>query len=189
MIVIIHDGNRHAQLLGHGQPRQVTDMPVRQHVGRAEHVGNPVHKAVVAAPRAVPEDDGFRPVLRLDRVEFFGNGAQGLVPADSFPLALAAFAGPLHGVEQAVLVVLQVGNETSCLPAQVPLADGVIHIAPDLHGLAVFQRDEHAAAGMPAGAAIGVDDFRPGFLIVAINRRGCLHVHKSANYLASNPVY
>ena len=157
-------------------------MAVRQHVGRTEHVCDPVDEAVMAAPRAMPEDDGFRPVLRFDRVEFIGNGAQGgLVPADSFPLALAAFADPLHGVEQAVLVVLQVGNETSCLPAQVALADGVIHIAPDLHGLAVFQRNEYAAAGMAAGATIGTDDFRLGFLAVY---RGRLHVHHSVN----NPV-
>ena len=143
--------------------------------------GDPVDEAVMAAPRAMPEDNGFRPVLRFDRVEFVGNGAQGLVPAYSFPLALAALADPLHRVQQAVLVVLQISDEASRLPAQVALADGVIHIAPDLHGLAVFQRDEYAATGMAAGAAIGTDDFRLGFLAVY---RGRLHVHHSVN----NPV-
>ena len=73
-------------------------MTIGEHVGRAEHVRHPVHKTVVTAPGAVPEDDRFRPVLRLDLIEFGGDGIERLIPADPFPLAGTARASPLHGV-------------------------------------------------------------------------------------------
>ena len=63
------------------------------------------------AAGALGEDDGLGAVLLLHVHELLGDEVVRLIPGDALPLVLAAVLGiALHGIQQAVLVVRDLGN-------------------------------------------------------------------------------
>ena len=135
-----------------------------------------IKKAVVAGTRRDAHRIG--PELLGVLGELLGDLVEGLVPRDLFPLALAALAGPAHGVLGAVGVVHAVGMREALRANAVPRRLGQIaHGGAD--DLAVAHVDVQVAAAVAvaaAGAAEGLvailDDGRRLALRAASVRHG-----------------
>ena len=151
----VHDvaaGDEHGRAYARhvaGVSREREARVVRAAVG----CGQPNDGLDVAA-RASCEDDRLGAVFFLYSVELFGDELVRLIPADALPFVLltAELAGALHGMQQAVGVLQNLG-QVQAAHAQAALVERVLQVAFDLHELAVLVRvHQHAAAVVAAGS-------------------------------------
>ena len=60
VVVVIAQGDVHAQRLADGDPRQVAHVPRRKHIGRTIQIGHAIDEPVKIAARAVTKDHSLR---------------------------------------------------------------------------------------------------------------------------------
>ena len=86
--------------------------------------------------------DGFGATGVADVLETGGDGGESFVPGDAGELAGALSTGPLHGVEQALGVVLAI-EVAGDFAAKEATGDGMGRVPFEADGLSVFDVDEH----------------------------------------------
>ncbi len=164
---VVHTGDRVVLAKGDEQPRrEVVDLALDVGVEAAElsderPQGDAAHQAAVGCTVV---DDGLRAVA-LDSVDDgVGDLAERPVPGDPLPLALAALARPLQGVEDAVFGVQHLAPHGALLaPHGVHVGHALLHrgvcaglfLAPDQ---SVLDVDPEGAVAGVAGNTVAAPE-------------------------------
>ena len=142
-----------------GQVRQQAHVRGPHLAAAVPRVVQAVQEVVRAAARALRDNDRLWAVLLDGLADLLLDDVERLVPRDALPLALAALAGALQGVLEAVgMRVDLLGRER--LDAQDAVVHRIVLIALHAHDLVVVvDREDDAALGM------AVETDGPDFLL------------------------
>jgi hypothetical protein len=141
-----------------------------------ETLGSLAAVDLVVAPRAVRDIEGLVAVRSFDARHFRRDFIERLVPGDADELTLAAPAGALHGIKEAVGMVLAAPIEAAAdARAELGVLDpvGRAVVSLDADDLAVLDVDlEQATAAAVMRRAAGADHLDLGLRVLGCERDG-----------------